>query len=347
MKVLKYLFVFILITIISCSESSKETIEETIEDIEEEENDKEEVENNDGESINYRDAMRSFVISISEKGKSQNSNFAIIPQNGIELVIKNDNPVTDYLAAIDGNGQEDLFYGYDDDNQASPTNETNYLKALLDVSKNSGNTILVTDYCSSTTNMDDSYSKSNASNYVSFAADERELFNIPNYPNPIYNENTAIITNLSEVKNFLYLINPEDFNSKADFINAVTATNYDLIIMDLFSANDIIFTSTEIDQLKNKANGGKRLVICYMSIGEAEDYRFYWQSSWNTTNPSWLVEENPDWAGNFKVQYWNDEWQNIIIGNDDNSYLNKILNAGFDGVYLDIIDAYEYFENIE
>ena len=53
--------------------------------------------------------------------------------------------------------------------------------------------------------------------------------------------------------------------------------------------------------------------------------------------------ENPNWAGNFKVKYWNTEWQNIIYGND-NSYLKKILNAGFDGVYLDIIDAFEYYE---
>jgi hypothetical protein len=30
-------------------------------------------------------------------------------------------------------------------------------------------------------------------------------------------------------------------------------------------------------------------------------------------------------------------------GNQD-SYINKIVSAGFDGVYLDIIDAFEYFE---
>ena len=37
------------------------------------------------------------------------------------------------------------------------------------------------------------------------------------------------------------------------------------------------------------------------------------------------------------------EWQDIVFGNDE-SYLKKILDAGFDGVYLDIIDAFEYFE---
>ncbi|NOX86519.1 MAG: hypothetical protein GXO86_11260, partial [Chlorobi bacterium] len=83
--------------------------------------------------------------------------------------------------------------------------------------------------------------------------------------------------------------------------------------------------------------------VCYMSIGEAEDYRYYWQPDWKPGNPSWLDKENPDWEGNYKVKYWDKGWQGIIFGNDG-SYLKKILDAGFDGVYLDIIDAFEYFE---
>jgi len=97
------------------------------------------------------------------------------------------------------------------------------------------------------------------------------------------------------------------------------------------------------EQLKKKANGGKRLVICYMSIGEAEDYRYYWNADWVNNPPEWLDGENPDWPGNYKVKYWHTDWQNIIYGNNS-SYLKKILDAGFDGVYLDIIEAFEYYE---
>jgi len=59
--------------------------------------------------------------------------------------------------------------------------------------------------------------------------------------------------------------------------------------------------------------------------------------------PAWLLSENPNWPGNHKVYCWDPEWQTIIYGNRD-SYLVKILAAGFDGVYLDLIDAFEYFE---
>lgn len=75
---------------------------------------------------------------------------------------------------------------------------------------------------------------------------------------------------------------------------------------------------------------------------EAEDYRYYWQSSWESNPPSWLKGENAEWPGNYKVRFRESEWQAIIYGND-NSYLKKIFDAGFDGVYLDIIDAFEYF----
>jgi len=44
------------------------------------------------------------------------------------------------------------------------------------------------------------------------------------------------------------------------------------------------------------------------------------------------------------VRYWDPNWQYIICGSSD-SYVNRIVNAGFDGVYLDLVDEYEYFEN--
>lgn len=308
--------------------------------------------NNDDDDSNneteYKQRMREFVIGISQYSKAINSNFIIIPQNGIELVTdngdKSGNPHTAYLKAIDANGQEDLFFGYDEDDKATSTSDNQYLKALLNVSKNAGKTILVTDYCSTPSKVTSSYSQNLSSDYVSFAANKRELNVIPKFPNPIHQENANNITTMSQVKNFLYLINPSNFDTKTDFINSVRETNYDLIIMDLFFKENTSFTASEINQLKTKKNGAKRLVISYMSIGEAEDYRYYWQSNWNTNHPSWLDTENPDWAGNYKVKYWNQDWQNIIFGND-NSYLKKIIDANFDGVYLDIIDAFEYYED--
>ena len=295
----------------------------------------------------YRQHMREFVEGISVYTRMYDADFLIIPQNGIELATENGEedgpPSSSYLDAIDANGQEDLFYGYRRDDKETPDNENEYLTRFLDVSKNAGNVILVTDYCSSQNNMNDSYQKNAAKGYISFAADRRDLDNIPSYPQAPNNVNAEDITEISQIRNFLYLIDPGNFASKEVFLQALEVTNYDLIIMDLFFDENISYTHEEIARLKSKQNGGSRLVVCYMSIGEAEDYRYYWESSWNQNKPEWLDKENPDWEGNYKVKYWNPEWQSIIYGNDE-SYLKKILDAGFDGVYLDIIDAYEYYE---
>ncbi len=125
----------------------------------------------DDESANYDDInlkqeMRDFVIGISNYAKSINGTFFIVPQNGIELVTSDGEEEgtlsTYYLNAIDGHGQEDLFYGYVEDDQATPSEDNAYLRLFLDKSRNAGNIILVTDYCSTHAYMDDSYSKNNA-----------------------------------------------------------------------------------------------------------------------------------------------------------------------------------------
>ena len=297
-------------------------------------------------NINYRDEMRSFVIGLSNYSKQIESGFIIIPQNGQELI--SDNGEGDgkaqitYLNAIDATGRESMFYGYYNDDEPTPAEDKNHLLDLCIMCEQNNVEVLATDYCSTQSKMDNSYSINEQNNFISFAADQRELNNIPTYPAIPHNENTNDITKIDQAQNFLYLINSENYNTKQNFINAVSSTNYDAIVMDLYH-NEQAFSLSEINTLKLKANGGKRLVICYMSIGEAEDYRYYWDNEWNNNKPTWLDAENPDWEGNYKVKYWQSDWQAIIYGNNS-SYLKKIIDAGFDGTYLDIIDGFEYFE---
>jgi len=265
----------------------------------------EEENNNLYSDVNFKQEMRDFVTDISQYAKAKNPNFVVIPQNGHELVSVNGDtdgsPDVVYNNAIDACGQEDLFYGYDDDDILTGNEDNEYLTSLLDISESTGNVILVTDYCYTHSKMD-AYTKNSAKNYISFAADDRELSQIPDYPLSVYNENSDIISSIHDVQNFLYLINPTNFASKTEFVNAIKATNYDLLIMDLFFGDeDEEFNTAEIEQLKQKANGGTRLIVSYMSIGEAEDYRYYWDESWTVGSPTWLKAENPEWEGNLKL----------------------------------------------
>ena len=296
----------------------------------------------------YKQLMRNFVIKISKYAKELKPNFIIIPQNGERLLTKDGNinsPLAlDYIAAIDGVGREELFYGYLADDEETPETISSNILSFLNIAKNVNKVVLVIDYCSTFSKIDDSYNKNHNFGFIAFAADNRELNDIPNYPTNPYNENSNNINTLSDAKNFLCLINPSSYSNKDDFLNALKNTNFDIIIIDLFF-NEQMLTKEDINSLKTKKNGGKRLVICYLSIGEAEDYRYYWKDEWYSNPPSFLDKENPDWPGNYKVKYWDPLWQAIISGNDS-SYLKKIIDSNCDGVYLDGIDAFEYFENL-
>ena len=102
------------------------------------------------------------------------------------------------------------------------------------------------------------------------------------------------------------------------------------------------FTRTEVSSMQSLGGGGRRLLLAYLSIGEAENYRFYWRSDWSSRPPAWLGTENGDWPGNFHVRFWDPDWQSLIFGGPE-SFVDRIVAAGFDGVYLDRIDAYEHW----
>lgn len=120
----------------------------------------------------------------------------------------------------------------------------------------------------------------------------------------------------------------------------VAASPYDLMVIDFAHSAEQPFGPAEVALMQRKPDGQRRIVLAYLSIGEAEDYRSYWQPGWSTNAPAWLGKENPDWPGNYTVRYWDPQWQGFILGKPG-AYLQAILDAGFDGVYLDRIDAFE------
>ena len=311
-------------------------------------------------AVDWREEMRNFVIAIGDAARKANPDFELIVQNAQELVTsdgQSDSPVmSDYLSAIAGTGREDLYFGYATDNKPTPAPVSKQLKSLCDIFLQNGKAVLVIDYCTSPAFVDASYKLNRQHGYISFAANRRNLTSIPPRPAEPFNKNDESIERIAQAKNFLYLINPEKFASKDDFIRTLAATDYDAFVIDLFCADEKLDFS-DVQRLKVKPNGARRQVICYMSIGEAESYRYYWKDEWNKrprhsrrnfqhTSPAWLKKENPAWKENFKVDYRHPEWQDIIY-KGEHSYLQKILDAGFDGVYLDIVDAFEYFENGE
>ena len=139
-----------------------------------------------------------------------------------------------------------------------------------------------------------------------------------------------------------------DWGSVDDFLyqlqhadpDRVGETAFDLIVVPISTAGS---SPRVIPALKNSP-GGPKIVLCYMSIGQTERYRWYWNQDWVKKPPEWLDAPDGVWAGDYWVKYWMSDWQRIIYGTPD-SYLDQILALGYDGVYLDRVDAYWYYQD--
>jgi cysteinyl-tRNA synthetase, unknown class len=124
-------------------------------------------------------------------------------------------------------------------------------------------------------------------------------------------------------------------------LDELRASGFDLVVIDAANDDGDSFSRDEIASLQAS---GKR-VMAYLSIGEAETYRDYWRAEWvdgdacdaplTEQAPSWLEIANPEWCGNYLVEFWDDAWQQIIF-----EILDSILEVGFDGVYLDKVDSF-------
>jgi cysteinyl-tRNA synthetase len=155
--------------------------------------------------------------------------------------------------------------------------------------------------------------------------------------------------------------------SEPGAVDALVASRYDMLVLEPtrtdWSSDDKFFDTREmVARLQgSRASDGlhRKLVIAYVDIGQAEDWRWYWtwSTAWNCRHPlpddwpDYILTCDPDgWTGNYPVAYWDEDWQDVMmhgldLGNDPardyHGAIDQALIDGFDGVYLDWVEGYE------
>ena len=252
--------------------------------------------------------------------------------------------VANLVEHLDGFLTESFFYTETDDGamEMQDPEMLDYLEAMMEKPQTAGKAVWTLDYLADEEQAAMDGALGRARGYVSMTAETTALTDIPQ--GEVVDENTDDVMAVRDARNFLILLNPEKFQSRADYIASLAATPYDVLVIDLYYGEERL-TADDVARLQQKPQGGRRLVLAYLSVGEAADYRPYWQSAWDDSDsrPKWVAKANPDWPGSYRVRYWTDDWHSILYGSEE-SYLDQILAAGFDGAFLDVMDAWQTFE---
>lgn len=162
-------------------------------------------------------------------------------------------------------------------------------------------------------------------------------------PTPVHSGDGS--ARLAEVKTWMYQL--QGLNDEMR-MQALQATDYDMLVIEPgHNFSEHPYNTRElVKQLRHKPDGSPRLLLAYIDIGQAEDYRDYWKADWRAPgpgkpgHPDFLLTIDPDgWSGNYPVAYWRAEWKAIWLGKT--GIIAELARLGFDGVYLDWVEAYD------
>ncbi len=150
---------------------------------------------------------------------------------------------------------------------------------------------------------------------------------------------------LIDVKTFAYLIQNVDTEVN---MQELRQSHYDMYILEpcvTEKGNSDFMISSLIEDIRyyNQTTYFKDpIILAYVDIGQAEDWRWYWKNQWRPGRPEWIVTVDPDdWEGCYPVAYWDPEWQDIVIyGSNGMSHLQVALQNGFDGIYMDWVEGF-------
>ncbi len=153
-------------------------------------------------------------------------------------------------------------------------------------------------------------------------------------------ENPVEVMTVANARNWLPILRSDRFGTKGKFIEAIANTNYDVVVVDVAHRSADLLVKADIERLKFKKLGPRRLVLAVMPIGRAFDWRWYWQKDWDVGNPPFLFAHD-DSPGVFITDLGNADWKGVL-----GKYLAGVMDLGFDGVMFDDVGTYLWFEEL-
>lgn len=113
-------------------------------------------------------------------------------------------------------------------------------------------------------------------------------------------------------------------------VEKLLSTGAEMMVLDPDAYNE--------EEIKALNSAGIK-ILAYLSVGEAEKYRRHFSKLEGT---DLIIQENPLWSENFQIKFWEPLWKSLLI-----NYSKEILNKGFKGLFVDVVDAWQNFPESE
>ncbi len=104
-------------------------------------------------------------------------------------------------------------------------------------------------------------------------------------------------------------------------------------VLDVEGYDLLILESEAVGEISPEDRRG-RLCVAYMSVGEAEQNRWFYP---NVKDKPWVLDANPEWPDSRLVDPRDKEWSSLVV----DSIAADIIEAGYDGFMLDNVDTAE------
>ncbi len=309
---------------------------------------------------NYRSLMRDNLLMLIRYGKEQKPDFQIIAHEGQDLLTKSlwEYEREGYNQARHNENAEDKSFLFNDDFvEKEPLKHTPAYEYLHSVDavvlnnfycgNNKENRIvakhnlgkITIEQCNDEDALASAYINAMIDKKISYVfTDIDKAFNNTDEHNDL-NDSSANIYTIDDAQNILFLTDITNYKDKDALIEALAKTNYDIIVIPALYDSGSIFSAADIERIRFKHNGAKRLLIATLNVSEASPEDYFWDKDWKQNHPEWLVRKSFSTEDAYITQYWHPQWQEII-----SRYFRDIIRTGFDGVFFTGVENYKYFE---
>lgn len=175
---------------------------------------------------------------------------------------------------------------------------------------------------------------------TSTAANEQYNTIPPKHPHNLDSIHNYTVFSPRDAKNFLMLSGHKTIElsgtGELSITGVLSDSYHDIVIINpevTANSERRMITHLELEELKQKPNGSRRLVFCTLNLTTVDKRSLIWKDEWNYELPQWLIL---DGYSSYRIDFHNDwyEWRETLTGSD--SYIEQLRKAEFDGIVLTV-----------